>query len=496
MLAPMRSNVARAVLVVGVITAIAGGLRLYRLGQPPEKVFDEVYYASDGCWYAGHDFEACGLDADAERSWVHPPLGKLAIAGGVGMFGNRPIGWRVMPAIAGTATVALAGALAFLLTGSWVWAGVGALLTSTEHLLFVQSRVAMLDAFLALLVVTGFTLLAWDRRRNLDPSPAPAAERARMEVPAAVGASHGPAVWLDQPPEDHGPWDEEPSPAPGWVRPLRLLAGAALGAAAAVKWSGALALAAAVILAVAWERTHARRSLAPRPLLRALRTQWAGLLLAFLVVPVLAYTASWIPWFAERDQVSIAGWYDHHRAMARYHLDLSTVNEDGEPIHPYMSEAWSWPILRRPVAYFFDAEGWGEPGGTAREILAIGNPVVFWGGLVVIPYLLLAWWRRRRWEAGAVALAVLVQYLPWLAVSRPLFLFYMTPVAPFLALGLMLAARDLASARPGGRRMLAPVAAVVVGAAVATFVFFWPVLTGTSISTTSWQTRMWLGSWV
>ncbi|MGH2685396.1 MAG: phospholipid carrier-dependent glycosyltransferase, partial [Actinomycetota bacterium] len=163
----------RAVLVVGVLTLVSGAFRFAGLGRPAEKVFDEVYYASDGCWYAGHPYRDCGLESDAERSWVHPPFGKQIIATGIDLFGNRPFGWRFTSAIAGTGTVGLIGVLAFLLFGSPLWAGIATLLAGTEHLLFVQSRLAMLDVFLAFFVVLGFVFLAVDRRRE----PAADAER-------------------------------------------------------------------------------------------------------------------------------------------------------------------------------------------------------------------------------------------------------------------------------------------------------------------------------
>ena len=38
-----------------------------------------------------------------ETSWVHPQLGKWAIAAGILGEGNRPFGWRVSAAAAGTA---------------------------------------------------------------------------------------------------------------------------------------------------------------------------------------------------------------------------------------------------------------------------------------------------------------------------------------------------------------------------------------------------------
>ena len=44
----MRSNLARAVLVIMAVTAAAGVLRLWGLGEPGRKVFDEVYLLTGG----------------------------------------------------------------------------------------------------------------------------------------------------------------------------------------------------------------------------------------------------------------------------------------------------------------------------------------------------------------------------------------------------------------------------------------------------------------
>lgn len=504
----MRSSVGKAVAVVLGVTALAGVLRLWDLGHPPEKVFDEFYYARDGCWHAGIDFAECGLESDVERSWVHPPLGKQLIALGIDAFGFDPFGWRFSAAVAGTVTVGLVGILAFLLTGSPLWAGVGALLLATEHLHFVQSRVAMLDVFLAMFVVLGFLLLVLDRVRQdraAGPGTVPAdgevsvaGDPAPHEARAVVGPAGGTMALGDpaSPPARLSPLDrlESPLEAPAdpagrgrhvW-RPLRLLAGAAFGAAVAVKWSGALALLGAALLALAWERTRRRRAGLRRPLLGALVREAPGLVVALGVVPLLVYLATWTPWLADRGS-DLLEWVRHHREMASFHATLSTVNEQGEPIHPYLSAAWTWLLLVRPVSYYWQ----GDPSCCA-QIIGMGNPVLFWGSLLALPYLALVWARRRDWRAGALLVPALAQYLPWLLVSRPLFLFYMAPVTPFLALGAMYALRDLVRRRPG----LSPVAAGAVSLSAAAFAFFWPVLVGHPISREAWRLRMWFEGWI
>jgi dolichyl-phosphate-mannose-protein mannosyltransferase len=469
------STTTKAILVIAAVTLVGGILRFVDLGQPDRKYFDEVYYASDGCLYAGLDYRECDLDEDEERSWVHPPLGKALISFGIDPpgpargFGNTAVGWRVAAAAAGTATVGAVALLAFLMFGRVIWAAVAGLLLATESLHFVQSRISMLDVFLAFFVVLGFLLLVADRRRG---------ERREAGSP------------------ELGPTDPEEVPPPtrlvlGGVRPLRLLAGASFGAAVAVKWSGVFALAGAAGLSVAWSIAAAvRRRRDPaidrREAGRAFVAEAAGQVLAFILIPAAVYLVAWLPWLAERG-FDLTAWLGHHGDMWDYHRDLDTVKENGEPIHPYMSRAWSWFLLARPVAYYWQ----GDP-ECCSEILGIGHPFLFWGALLVIPYLLITWITRREWRAGAVLIPILAQYLPWLLVTRPLFLFYMTPITPFLALGTTFLLRDLSRVRWPGRRTAAALVAVVVVVSVGVFAFFWPVLAGDRIPYESWQRRMWV----
>jgi len=502
----VRSTFARAMVVVAAVTALAGALRLADLDRPYRKVFDEVYYASDGCWYAGIDYETCGLKSDVERSWVHPPLGKQLIALGIDGFGFDPFGWRVAAAVAGTLTVGLVGLLAFLLFRSELWAAVAALLLATEHLHFVQSRIAMLDVFLTMFVVLGFFLLVADRRLRERGTPVvsggsggvarpePGRGGIVQRAPDGRGSEGGTESDVVLREEEAAGSEEAEFPPPRdrsvW-RPLRLLAGAAFGAAIAVKWSGILALAAAALLSLAWERTRRKRQGVRRPTLSALGRGLPGLALALAVVPTLVYLATWIPWLADRG-FSLRELLTHHGEMARFHWNLDTETSAGTPVHPYMSRAWTWLLLARPVSYYWQ----GDP-DCCQEILGMGNPVLFWGALVVVPYLLLVW--RRDWRAGVSVGPILFQYLPWLLVTRPLFLFYMTPVTPFLALGMTHALRDISGAEAPARARLAPAAGLVLAVAVIAFLYFWPILVGSPLSRFAWEARIihvWIWNWV
>jgi len=469
-------------LAIVAVTALAAGLRLWHLGTPAERIFDEKYYSKAGCIFVGYSQDECGIDESDERywiekygdvgSWVHPPLGKWAIGLGERAFGPDAFGWRIAGVVAGSLTVAVVALTAQLLFGSVLWTLAAGLLLAVESLSFVQSRTSMLDVFLALWVALGFLFLVLDRR------------------------------WIER--RTPEPVEEEPprilSPL---VRPWRLAAGVALGAACATKWSGFFALGAAGLLALGWELSRRRRAGVGHPVLRTIARESVGIVIALLVVPALVYVASYTGWFLDFG-FSLKKWWALQREIADQHLGgfRPLDAETGKATHPYQSEAWTWFLLLRPVLYHVQ----DVAGGLRETILAVGNPAVFWASIPAIVYLPTAWGWKRDWRAGALLLPIVLQYVPWFFVGRVQFLFYMTPVVPFIVLAVVYTLRDLSSLRVSGIgseteergvRPFLPLAFGVVAAAVVLFAFFWPVLTGGPITTEAWQHRMWLGDrWV
>ena len=85
-------------------------------------------------------------------------------------------------------------------------------------------------------------------------------------------------------------------------------------------------------------------------------------------------------------------------------------------------------------------------GPDIEQVLAIGNPIVFWASVFAIPYLAFAWRRLRDWRAGFILVAFLGQYLPWFAVGRPTFFFYALPLTPFMILAVTYLARQASDA--------------------------------------------------
>jgi dolichyl-phosphate-mannose--protein O-mannosyl transferase len=293
-------------------------------------------------------------------------------------------------------------------------------------------------------------------------------------------------------------------------RPWRFAAGAAFGAAASVKWSGAYSILGALILTAAWETSRRRRDGVGRfsAFGRAFMWESFGVLLAFLITPVAVYMATWLPWFHHFGW-SLHGWWVNQTATWDFHNSLTWMSKDPKtheltPSHPYFSHAYTWLLMVRPVSMF--AKRYGD---TQREILAIGNPAIMWASAFTIPYLAWTWLGRHKdWRAGLILIGFATQYFPWFAVSRPQFFFYMSPVTPFLVLAAAYFFRDISDLTLVVRdhetgtlirstlHPYRPFVWIYVALAVGLFAWFYPVLVGTPISLSHWHLIVWFRSWI
>jgi dolichyl-phosphate-mannose-protein mannosyltransferase len=507
----------RPVVAVLIVTSLAGFLRFFHLEHPGEFVFDEVYYPKAACILVGWSDKTCFIDSGDERywrtnkwdvgSWVHPPLGKWEIAMGVKALGMDPLGWRFTSALAGTLVVLFTAVIAQLLFGNVVWTYVTGGLLAIESLSIVMSRTALLDVHLELWVVIGFLFLVLDRRWMERRQPSSAlwdAEVAQVpttELPEAERALGSPPVY-----------------SPVW-RPWRFAAGAALGAAASVKWSGAMALFAAIVITYLWEFSRRRRAGAtwPAAIGRAIARETFGVVLAFLLVPIGVYMLVWLPWLNHFDW-SLTTWWHNQTATWDYHMHglqwTATDPKTGlqTPTHPYYSRAWQWILMIRPTSFYVK-----DVGPDIQQILAMGNPAIFWGTLFAIPFCVFAWRRLRDWRAGFIVVAFAGQYLPWFFVSRPTFFFYVLPLTPFMVLGvaytLMLVSDAKLVSREHGTGEVAlnpetgepaistayvyrPFVWIYVLATAIMFWLFWPILTAGQISDLHWRALMWFNRWI
>jgi dolichyl-phosphate-mannose-protein mannosyltransferase len=529
------------------LTMISLFLRLWKLGTPKLFEFDETYYAKDA-WSLLHFGYAKGyvenandqiLDGHTTGQWtgtpsmvVHPEVGKWLIALGEKVFGMDPFGWRVAAAVVGSLMILVMCRLARRMTGSTALGLVAGLLLSLDGLQFVLSRLALLDIFLAFFILCAVACLVADRDWY----------RARLArlVPDQVtdDSSYGPVRGL-------------------LFRPWLLASGVCWGLALGTKWAAVYPLAAFGVMAWLWS-AGARRSFGVRwATLRSIVTDGVPAFVHLVVVASIVYVATWTGWLvhahayeqslsstqytqfvkerpctyndkgepqennldnsgkrwptaSEPDAHGLGEAWQSLRSLYYYHRDVYTFHTHflNCSTHTYQSNPSGWLLLNRPVGVAADTgiepgtRGCDAPSGSTclKQVLLIGTPTIWWGGILALLYAVAMWVGARDWRFGVAIVGVASTWLPWLQYdSRPIFLFYAVTILPFVVLALTLAIGKMigSSRAPTGRRTAGVVVAgSFVVLTVLNFAWFWPIFTDQLLTHSEWVDRIWFQRWV
>jgi dolichyl-phosphate-mannose--protein O-mannosyl transferase len=211
---------------------------------------------------------------------------------------------------------------------------------------------------------------------------------------------------------------------------------------------------------------------------------------AMIVTGGVVYLAAYIPYFALGhgfvDLVSMQ-WQMYH-----YHATLVAT-------HPYASQWWQWPLLDKPILYYAHYTHTAASHGACcvSTIRALPNPIVWWFGLISVPYVGWLAYRERNKGYALLIVAYLFQWLPWIASPRLSFEYHFYPNLAIIVLAnAIVLQRVWNHARDGGSTW--PRYAVVVYgvAVVASFVYFFPIVSGYPINWDAWQARMWNPHWI
>lgn len=489
----------RAWVGAGVLLAFALVLRLWGLGSIHELIFDETYYVKDGWTLITHGvemewpdepdpdpaFAAGRTDGYLDRGAyvVHPPVGKFLIGLPMLLLGaDDPVAWRLAVAVLGSVSVAMMALIGRRLLHSTEAGWVAGLLLAVDGQHLVASRVSLLDLPLMVMALGAFGALLIDRD----------AQREYLAAWHAQGRA---------------------GPAPRRVRWWRITAGVLLGLACGVKWSGVYFLAVFGIMTVLWD-WWARRRAGERGWLQAgLLRDAIPAFFAMVGTALVVYVASWSGWFASRDgyfrqwaaEQGIGGgpvvralvslWHYHRDAYA-FHVGL-----DAE--HAYASNPLTWLVQWRPVNYFYESLSYGQSGcevqECSRQVLALGNPLLWWAATVAVVVMLVRGVLWRDGAAWASLAGIAAGYLPWLLyMDRTVFTFYTVAFVPWMVLCLTRGLQLLAGGAGADRdRHMVGVAAAgsLVVLILLVSAFFWPVWSGEVIELRQWSWRMWLTSW-
>ncbi len=374
--------------------------------------FDEIYHGRTAYEYVNNlpIYET-----------THPPLGKLLMTIGIGLFGWNSFGVRFMGVLFGILMIPCFYHLSRrLFKYNWI-----ALLTtivfSFDFMHLSHSRIASIDAFMVFFVVAAFTLMV-----------------EFVEEYKTNGFSNKAKLFLG-------------------------ISGAMFGCGAAVKWAAiysGIGLCAIYIYAIAVRYKTKKNSDEIFTLLL-----WSlGL---YALVPFLIYYFSYLKYFACFGQtLTFQNFWAAQNHMYSYHSNLTAT-------HPYSAAWYDWIIDLKPL--------WMHQGvllsNTQRETIAtMNNPILVWGGLAGIIYTIVWCVKQRKMPLSAFVILAgyFSQILPWMLVTRCTFVYHYFPMIAFLALGLGFYWKKFVAEKgkiPWGAVTLCLVAVVLYAA-------FYPVLTG------------------
>jgi dolichyl-phosphate-mannose-protein mannosyltransferase len=411
-------STSRNAIIAVIIFLVAHFALLIGVTTPEKFYFDEVHYVPAARQMLEPVMPTPMLNP------MHPPLAKQMIAQSIRIFGDEPLGWRYPGVLFGSLAIVamyLCGLALFARTGPAV---ASALLAFFNQMVFVQSRIAMLDIF-----ALAFGLFA------------------------IAAFMHGfrkprPHLWF-------------------------ALAGLAFGFSIACKWSGLFALAICMVIVAVirllqgWGTQFAE----PRADDWYRRGMWPDFryyhfAACFVLIPAMVYLASFVPLYG----FSLP---DLVEAQRRIFADNTTTAIAG---HTYMSAWPSWPFLVRPVWYLFDKIG----DDRIAAVVFLGNPLVLWAALPALIVCLRDWIVTRRADAFLILSFCLGSYLAWAVLPRTVgFLYYYLPAATLASLALVYVLTRgntprwllwgyVAVAFAGFAAML-PISAAFVGTSMATF---------------------------
>lgn len=406
------------------ILALAAITRLWNLGNPSKLVFDETYYVKDAFTL---------WQAGHELSWAtgnEKTFTEEGVLASPEFVVHSPLGKWIIGL----------GMQIFGSANPWGWRimvalfGIAAvwLIYRVALELFGSKRWALLPAFL--LAIDGQAVVV--------------SRTAILDGLVMTTALLGFYLLLKALREEK---------STNWLMAMTLV----LGAGAAIKWTSFFFL--IVFLAYYVWQTRRYRHLLLTPL------------------AALPYLLSWTGWFTTQGwgykaNDVIGSFIGYHQQMYHFHSTLQMQ-------HPYQTSASTWLAMLRPTSFFFE-----NSGGAVTAINPIGNPVIWFGGILALGFLFSWFVQNRDHISVLVFTGYIAGYLPWLIyANRTSFQFYSVTFEPWILLVITLMAYRYKTHR-----------LVVISSTVAFgfFLYFLPLYLGLPIPLWFWQMHMWLPTWI
>lgn len=391
--------------------------------------FDEIYFARSAYEY---------IHGIPTNEWVHPPLGKLIMMIPVLLFGMSTFAYRLMGNIAGILMIPVIYSLAKNIFKNRKWAILAGLLMMFDCFHFAQTRMGTVDSFLVLFIMLSalfmYRYIVMDKKDKF--------KNKMLNL---------------------------------------LLSGLFIGCAIATKWTGlyaGLALAIVFFTNLIYQNTGKRKvDKDGKEIIKTI----LFCCLFFVVIPLTIYVLSYLlfPVIYPGKVEGISGLIEQTKNMFSYHSGLTAT-------HDFSSEWYTWPVMYKPVWYYV-----GYLGGNIKgTIVGIGNPAIWWFGVLASLFILLMSIFKRKKEYLFILVFILCTWLPYLFIGRVMFMYHYFPTLPFIMLAIVALVKFITEKIKNNSFYLFYVAVVIL-----MFICFYPVISGMFTTTEYIDSLKWLSSW-
>ena len=151
--------------------------------------------------------------------------------------------------------------------------------------------------------------------------------------------------------------------------------------------------------------------------------------LSLIFLPFFIYLIFWIPELIHNENTLV----DKHSQMIDYHF-----SDTDQKAHPYSSPWYTWPLMIRPIGYFFNSESIIAAGGDSIEIFTaihlFPNPALNLLAFIAVIILSFKWIEQIAKSYGTkkvtedtyvmtvILIGFYANFLPWAVASRSTFI--------------------------------------------------------------------------
>ena len=450
--------------------------------------FDEIYYARSAYEYAN------GMDA---YEWSHPPLGKLLITIPVAIFGFSPFTYRLMGNIFGILLIPLMYILAKKLFKDRKWAILGGLIMMFDCFHFAHTRIALVDGFQIFFILLSVLFMKEYldlNKKDLFKKKAKYLLLSGTFIGCAIATKWNafyPALGLAIVFFVHLFKENEFNAIKLLkskvnkknilkclcilgVIPLALyyltylIINSNVSKTIIIVYYAIITLIILVILSILLFKD------------KKLFKLFCICVISFIVIPVIIYILSYIlfPTLSYYDG-TLKGIIDINKMMYDYHSNLVAT-------HPFSSSWYEWPMMIKPVWFYTG----NTLDGLRMTITDIGNPVIWWFGIISFIYLLISSFKNKEKNNIFLLIFILSSYVPYVFIGRLMFMYHYFITLPFIMLGIVSFVKYITEKTGNNKVYYSYIVLMII-----MFIIFYPIISATPISDSYINSLKWLKGW-